>query len=64
MLLIENHSLVWVTFFIKIPVHAKTIYFLFDSVHLLKAVRNNWIYLKTHLKTFTFPDIEDNLVSM
>ena len=36
------------------------IYFLFDSVHLLKSVRNNWIYLKNTHKTFTFPDIEDN----
>ena len=33
------------------------IYFLFDSVHLLKSVRNNWINLKNTHKTFTFPDI-------
>ena len=38
------------------------IYFLFDSVHLLKSVRNNWINLKNTHKTFTFPDIEDNTV--
>ena len=39
-----------------------TIYFLFDSVHLLNIVRNNWINLKNTHKTFTFPDIEDNTV--
>ena len=38
------------------------IYFLFDSVHLLKSVRNNWINLKNTQNTFTFPDIEDNTV--
>ena len=38
------------------------IYFLFDSVHLLKSVRNNWINLKNTHKTFTFPNIEDNTV--
>ena len=46
----------------KNPVDANTIYFLFDSVHLLKSVRNNWINLKNYIKTFTFPDIDDNSV--
>ena len=46
----------------KNPVNDKTIVFLFDSVHLLKSVRNNWINLKNYLKTFTFPDIDDNSV--
>ena len=46
----------------KNPVNDKTIFFLFDSVHLLKSVRNNWINLKNYLKTFTFPDIDDNSV--
>ena len=38
--------------------------FLFDNVHLLKSLRNNWIYLKNTHNTFTFPDIEDNTVIM
>ena len=37
-------------------------YFLFDSVHLLKSVRNNRIHLNNTHKTFTLPDIEDNTV--
>ena len=38
------------------------IYFLFDSVHLHKSVRKNWINLKNTHKAFTFLDIADNTV--
>ena len=40
------------------------IYFLVDGVHLLESVRHNWITLKNTHKTFTFPDIEDNTVTL
>ena len=33
---------------------------LFDSVHILKCIQNNWINLKNYKKTFSFPDFEDN----
>ena len=36
-----------------------TIYILFDTVHLLKCVRNNWINLRNNQKTFDFPDMTD-----
>ena len=36
------------------------IFFLFDSVHILKCIRNNWINFKNHKKTFTFPNFEDD----
>ena len=36
------------------------IYILFDTVHLLKCIRNNWI--KDVEKSFTFPEFSDNTV--
>lgn len=36
------------------------IFILFDSVHILKCIRNNWINLKNFKKTFTFPGFDDN----
>ena len=35
------------------------IFLLFDSVHILKCIRNNWINLKNYKKTFTFPDLDN-----
>ena len=35
------------------------IYIIFDTVHLLKCVRNNWINLRNNQKTFDFPDMTD-----
>ena len=35
-------------------------FLLFDSVHILKCIRNNWLNLKNCKKTFIFPDIADN----
>ena len=32
---------------------------LFDSVHILKCIRNNWINLKNFERTFTFPGFND-----
>ena len=32
---------------------------LFDTLHLLGSVRNNWIYLRNNPKTFEFPDMTD-----
>ena len=50
-----------------LPVHItnpynqeRPIFLLFDSVHILKCIRNNWINLKNYKKTFSFPDFEDN----
>ena len=39
------------------------IFLLFDSVHIFKCIRNNWINLKNYRKTLTFPEI-DNLGNM
>ena len=33
------------------------IFMLFDTVHLLKCLRNNWIHLKDTVKEFVFPDL-------
>jgi len=33
---------------------------LFDSVHLLKCIRNNWINQADTSQTFTFPDLDKN----
>nr|CAH7731460.1 unnamed protein product [Callosobruchus chinensis] len=35
----------------------RPLFFLFDSVHLLKCIRNNWINTKNN-KTLTYPDFE------
>ena len=32
---------------------------LFDSVHILKCIRDNWINLKNFKRTFTFPGFND-----
>ena len=36
----------------------RKIFLLFDSVHILKCVRNNWINLKNYRKTLIFPEID------
>ena len=38
------------------------IFMLFDIVHLLKCLRNNWIHLKDTAKEFVFPDFSDSNV--
>jgi len=38
---------------------SKRLFFLFDSVHLLKCVRNNWLGQSDSDCTFVFPDISD-----
>lgn len=35
----------------------RPIFFLYDSVHLIKCIRNNWLNSKPN-KTFTYPDFE------
>lgn len=37
----------------------KKIFLLFDSVHLLKSVRNNWLNLKNRTQSFTYPAWSD-----
>lgn len=37
--------------------NTRPLFFLFDSVHLFKCVKNNWLNPKNN-KTFTFPDFE------
>ena len=38
----------------------ENIFLLFDSIHILKCICNNWINLKNLNKTFTFPDFDDS----
>ena len=42
------------------PVNNAKVYVLFDSVHILKCIRNNWLNAKSLDKTFSFPDIDDH----
>jgi hypothetical protein len=37
----------------------RKLFFLFDSVHLMKCIRNNWLNQKDSEQTLRFPDIED-----
>ena len=43
--------------FIINPLNNEKIFLLFDTVHLLKCICNNWLNLKGDQKTFDFPDI-------
>lgn len=38
---------------------SRPLFFLLDSVHLLKSIRNNWINKKDELVSFIFPDFSD-----
>lgn len=40
----------------------RKLFFLFDSVHLLKCVRNNWLGQSDAENTFIFPDMNDGTV--
>ena len=35
------------------------IFLLFDNVHIIKSIRNNWLNLKNIDKTFTYPNFND-----
>ena len=49
--------------FIYNPVHRdQKIFILFDSVHILKCIRNNWINQKNSRQTFTYPSFQDDSV--
>ena len=37
---------------------SRPLFFLFDSVHILKCIRNNWLNLKSSDKCFAFPHFE------
>jgi len=37
-------------------------FFLFDSVHLLKCIRNNWLHQSDADNTFVLPDIADGSI--
>lgn len=39
---------------------SKPLFYLNDSVHIFKCIRNNWLNLKTYRKTFCYPDFENN----
>ena len=39
-----------------------TLFFLFDSVHLLKCIRNNWINTADSKQTLIYPDLNDKTV--
>lgn len=46
--------------FIQNPFNVtEKIFFLFDSVHLVKCIRNNWLTQKDAEKTFLFPSTEN-----
>jgi hypothetical protein len=38
---------------------ARKLFFLFDSVHLLKCIRNNWINQRDAAQTLTYPDLHN-----
>jgi len=49
--------------FVQHPCAAhRKLFFLFDSVHLLKCIRNNWLGQSDVDNTFAFPDIEDGSI--
>ena len=37
----------------------RPLFFIFDFVHILKTIRNNWLNLKDYNRTFVFPKFED-----
>ena len=37
----------------------RLLFFIFDFVHILKTIRNNWLNLKDYNRTFVFPKFED-----
>ena len=41
-------------------VHSQSLFFLFDTVHLLKSIRNNWLNVKRPYQTFIVPEFDDN----
>ena len=51
-----------VPYFINPYKTSNKIFMLFDTVHLLKCLRNNWINLKDTAKEFVFPDFSDSNV--
>ena len=51
MLLSKTNSLQ--SYFLN-PVNNSRIYILFDSVHILKCIRNNWLNVKSNDKTLVF----------
>ena len=42
--------------------NSRKLFFLFDSVHLMKCVRNNWINQKDPAQTLNFPDMDNHSV--
>ncbi|XP_049954783.1 uncharacterized protein LOC126470814 [Schistocerca serialis cubense] len=43
------------------PTDAKRpMFFLYDTVHIFKCMRNNWINLKNHRQTFCYPDFDNS----
>ena len=51
-----------VPYFINPYKTSNKMFMLFDTVHLLKCLRNNWINLKDTAKEFVFPDFSDSNV--
>jgi hypothetical protein len=44
--------------------NSRKLFFLFDTVHLFKCIRNNWINQKDSDQTLIFPDmIDTNLIN-
>lgn len=42
--------------------NSQTIYLLFDSVHILKAIRNNYVKQETEENAFIFPSFGDKVL--
>jgi hypothetical protein len=40
----------------------RKLFFIFDTVHIIKCIRNNWISKKDGNKTMKFPDIKSNTI--
>ena len=47
--------------YINDPVHPSyKIFLLFDTVHILKSIRNNWLNMKNYGRTLSFPGFSDH----
>ena len=38
---------------------SRCLFLIFDFVHIMKSIRNNWLNVKNHDKTLQYPDFED-----
>nr|CAI5864649.1 unnamed protein product [Callosobruchus analis] len=48
-------------FFNPFSKNYQKVFFLFDTVHIFKSIRNNWFNQKDNCQTLFFPDIPDDM---